>query len=88
MEYAREDGMSIRVIRRVAIHCPHGGTTVEVDLEMSRTGRPERVLRCSARAECPPTCDGACRYGAECVTGPARAILVCPSGTDVPEEID
>jgi hypothetical protein len=61
---------------------------VEVDLLIGPTGRPETVLRCSARPECPPACDGACRYAVESVTGPSRALFICPPGQGAPEEID
>jgi hypothetical protein len=77
-----------RVVRRTRSHCPHTGAPVEIDLLMSRTGAPQAVLRCSARAEAPPTCDGACRALAESVVGPACALIICPPGAGVPEEID
>jgi hypothetical protein len=80
--------MTPRLIRRVVIHCPHGGGAVEIDLLMRRTGGPEAVLRCSARRECPPACDRACRLAAECVLATPRALFICPPGSGPPEEID
>ena len=77
-----------RLVRRAAIHCPHSGKPVEVDLLLSTTGSPQAVLRCPGRPEHPPTCDQVCRTLAEAVTGPALALIILPPGTDPPEEID
>jgi hypothetical protein len=77
-----------RLVRRAAIHCPHTGKPVEVDLLLSTTGSPHAVLRCPGRPEHPPTCDQVCRKLAEAVTGPALALMILPPGTDWPEEID
>jgi hypothetical protein len=77
-----------RLVRRAAIHCPHTGKPVQVDLLLSTTGSPQAVLRCPGRPEHPPTCDQVCRKLAEAVTGPALALIILPPGTDPPEEID
>jgi hypothetical protein len=77
-----------RVVRRAHTHCPHSGAPVEIELLMHATGRPEAVLRCSARAEAPPRCDAACRALAESVSGVACAVLIVPrgrEGTDAPD---
>jgi hypothetical protein len=75
-------------VRRAAIHCPHTGTPVAVDLLLSVTGSPQAVLRCPVRSERPPICDQVCRKLAEAVTGPALALVILPPETDPPEEID
>jgi hypothetical protein len=80
--------MTPRVVRRAQTHCPHAQRAVEVDLLINASGRPAAVLRCSRRIECPPACDGACRYAPESMTGPSRALFICPPGTGAPEEID
>jgi hypothetical protein len=77
-----------RVVRRAHTHCPHGGAPVEIELLMHPTGRPEAVLRCSARTEVPPRCDAACRALAESVSGVPCAVLIVPpgrKGTDAPD---
>jgi len=48
---------SPRLARRAAIRCPHTGKRVEIELLMTPTGAPCRVLRCTIRPECPTTCD-------------------------------
>jgi hypothetical protein len=76
-----------RIVRRTQVHCPETGAAVEIDLLMAETGGPDRVLRCSGRGECPPSCDQACGRSAEAVLGPARALILCPPGSGPPEEI-
>jgi len=71
---------SPRLARRAAIRCPHTGKRVEIELLMTPTGAPCRVLRCTIRPECPTTWDQACRDLAEAVVGPAVALLVLPAG--------
>jgi len=44
---------SPRLARRAAIRCPHTGKRVEIELLMTPTGAPCRVLRCTIRPECP-----------------------------------
>lgn len=87
-KYAHAETMIPRFIRRAATHCPRTGTAVVIDLLIGATGKPEAVLRCSARPECPPTCDAACLREAECMAGPSRALFICPPGTGAPQEID
>lgn len=77
-----------RLVRRTTMHCPHSGSIVEIDLQMARTGWPTLVLRCSDRDDRPPGCDQACRMAAEAILGPAKALLILPPGTDIPDEID
>jgi hypothetical protein len=77
-----------RVARRVAVHCPHTGARVVIDLQLHPTGHPALVLRCSGRPERPPYCDQACRTAAEAVAGPALAQLILPPGRTVPDQID
>ena len=55
---------------------------------MGETGSPEAVLRCSAHAGNPPTCDQACRLASEAALAPVQALIICPPGTGPPEEID
>ena len=76
------------VVHRLALHCPHGGRLVEVDLLMGATGMPERVVRCSAHRQSPPTCEQACRTLHEALAGPVDTLLILPPGQQVPEEID
>ena len=76
-----------RLVRRTAVHCPESGEPVEIELLMRKTGPPDMVLRCSAHPECPPTCGQACRDLAEAVTGPTRALIICPPGDGPPEDI-
>jgi hypothetical protein len=77
-----------RVVRRVTVHCPESGAPVEIDLLMRETGPPDVVLRCSAHPEQPPACDQACRRLAEAVLSPPAAVIICPPGSGLPEEID
>jgi hypothetical protein len=67
-----------RLVKRVGISCPHGLGRLEVELLIDRMGKPETVVRCSAHAICPPTCDQACRACAEAVLAPARALIIFP----------
>ena len=76
-----------RIVRRMDVECPHGRGRVEVDLLLDRSGRPKAVLRCSAHAVCPPTCDQACRQCVDAVCERANAVLVYP-GSGPLEEID
>ena len=69
-----------RIVRRVAMECPHGRGVAEIDLLTDRGGKPEAVLRCSAHESCPPTCDQACRLCAEAVLTPAHAVIIYPGG--------
>jgi hypothetical protein len=77
-----------RVVRRVEMRCPHTGEMVAIDLLMGAMGGPAMVLRCSHRAEAPPTCDQLCRTCAEAVTTTPRSLLLLPSGDGLPEERD
>jgi hypothetical protein len=77
-----------RVVRRVALHCPHDCELVEVDILQGPDAGLRPVLRCSARPECPPSCDHACRALHDAVAGPARALLILPPGEGVPDEVD
>jgi hypothetical protein len=70
-----------RFVRRVVMRCPHeADQMVEIELLMRRTGLPSMVLRCSHRAETPPTCDQICRQCAEAVVGAPRGLLLIPAG--------
>ena len=77
-----------RVVRRISVHCPATGEAVEIELLMKPTGAPDKVLRCSSRAECPPTCRQACRDTAEAVLAPVRTLIYCPPGSGPPEALD
>jgi len=77
-----------RVVRRVALHCPHGGALTHVDLLTGVGATPVRVLRCSARAECPPRCDCACRTLPEAIEHTAEAQIILGPGRGIPDEID
>jgi hypothetical protein len=76
------------VVHRMALHCPHGGRLVEVDLLMGPTGMPERVVRCSTQRENPPACEQACRTLHEALAGPVDTLLILPPGHQIPDEID
>ncbi len=76
-----------RVVRRTTVHCPRSGQPVEIELLMKETGGADVVLRCSARPGTPPDCDQACRALAEAVVGRPRAVIICPPGKDLPEEV-
>jgi hypothetical protein len=84
----RAPSLHPRLIRRVTIHCPHGGQLVEADLLMGSTGTPRRVLRCSGHPDCPPSCDQSCLRSAESVLAPVQTLIICPPGTGPPEEVD
>jgi hypothetical protein len=88
MRRRREPRHAPRIVRRTTVHCPWSGAPVEVDLLMRRTGAPDAVLRCSARRECPPACDQACKDMAEAALAPVRVLIVLPPGGDLPDEID
>ena len=75
------------VIHRVALRCPHGDGLVEVDVLMSPTGMPQKVVRCSAHRQDPPTCDQACRAVHE-VFAAQHMLVILPPGTEVPDEVD
>ena len=75
-----------RFVRRVEVHCPRTSETVQIELEMAPTGRPAKVLRCSARPEAPPTCDQCCRRSAEAVLHTPLALLLVPPGEGPPDE--
>ena len=77
-----------RLVRRVTMHCPHGGEVVDVDLLTNRSGAPELVLRCSKHASRPPACDQSCRHEAEAVLMPAHAVALYPPGTGALEDWD
>lgn len=77
-----------RVVRRVRMTCPRRHETVEIDLLLGPTGMPDRVLRCSARREIPPSCDQACRLSPEAVRNAAEALLLLPHGSGPPVELD
>jgi hypothetical protein len=77
-----------RIVRRVALPCPHDCALVEADILQGEEGGSRPVLRCSARPECPPICDHACRHLHAAIAGPARALLILPPGDDPPDEID
>lgn len=78
-----------RVVRRVALICPHRCELVEVHFDQSADAGSHPVLRCSARDECPPTCDHACRNLPAAFHGPAQALLIFPPDTDgVPDDVD
>jgi hypothetical protein len=78
-----------RIVRRVALRCPHKCTLVEVEILQGPDAGTRPVLRCSAHAECPPRCDHACRNTPEALRGPARALLIFPAGTEgLPDEGD
>lgn len=74
----------LRFVRRVAMQCPHGRGTVEIDLLTDSLGKPQAALRCSAHESCPPTCDQACRRCAEAVLTPAEALIVYPTADRPP----
>jgi hypothetical protein len=82
----RLGGREPRVVHRVAMHCPHSGEPVEIELQIGRTGKPAMVLRCNRRDEAPPTCDEACRNCAEAVAGPPLALLMIPAGEGPPDQ--
>jgi hypothetical protein len=76
-----------RIVRRMALRCPHDCEIVEVDiLEGPDAGR-RPVLRCSARPECPPTCDHACRLVPPALRE-TRALLIFPADSKgVPDDV-
>jgi hypothetical protein len=77
-----------RVVRRVALRCPHDCTLVEVDILQGPDAGTRPVLHCSGRPECPPSCDHACRNLPAALLGPARALLIFPAGTEgVPDDV-
>jgi hypothetical protein len=67
-----------RLVRRVGMVCPHGRGPIVVDILTDHAGKPEVVLRCSAHAACPPTCDQSCRTCADAVLAPPHARMVYP----------
>lgn len=77
-----------RLVRRVAMRCPHTDEAVEIELLMGPEGHPSMVLRCSRRAEAPPECDQRCRSRSEAVTNVPRSLLLLPSGDGPPDEVD
>ena len=76
-----------RIVKRVAIDCPHGRGSAEVDLLLDDAGRPESAVRCTADACMPPACDHICRRCTTTVMDPARAVVVYPAMGSM-EEID
>jgi hypothetical protein len=86
--FAPPDHHRPAVVHRVGLHCPHGGKLVEVDILMGNTGMPQKVVRCSARSESPPSCDQGCRDIHEALAGPVHTLLVLPPGQEVLDEVD
>ena len=78
----------LRIIRRETIHCPRTGASVVIDLLMTDTGAPDVVLRCSGNRDCPPSCDQACVKQAEAVLARPDAVIISPSDSGPPEELD
>ena len=76
------------VLHRLAVHCPHGGRLVEVDLLMGPTGMPEKVVRCPNQREQALACDQACRTLHEALAGPVHTLLILPPGSESADEID
>lgn len=81
-------GTPVRLVRRILVDCPHQGRVAEIHLEMSPTGAPALVLRCSAAAGQPPRCDQACRTAADVVLRPVEALILLPPGTGIAHDVD
>jgi hypothetical protein len=78
----------VRIVRRVQLICPHECELVEVDVLTGPDAGRQPVLRCSARLDCPPTCDHACRHLPEALGETPGTQIFLPPGTELPNEID
>jgi hypothetical protein len=76
-----------RIVKRVALECPHGRGRVEVDLLLDDAGKPTSAVRCTADGCIPPACDHVCKRCTSAVMDPASAIVVYPAVGPM-EEID
>ena len=75
-------------VRRVVLHCPHGGGIAEVDLVIGPESWSEKVLGCSLHGHCPPPCEQACRFLPEAQTAPTLALIMLPPGSQTVDELD